>query len=318
MIGRRTLLAASAVAFAAPARAALPAGPIRAVVPFAPGGAIDAIGRALARRMGDGTGRSFVVENRTGAGGTIGAAAVARAAPDGATLLVSELGANAAAPAVFANLPYDPVRDFAHLLIAAAVPVVLVAHPGAPPDLAGMIAAARAAPGRLTYASGGVGNASHLFMADFLRRAGLEMTHVPCRGGGDIMRALLSGETAFSVTTVATALPQIRSGALRALGVGDTAPHPLLPEVPPLAAAVPGFRAAAWHGLHAPVATPRPVLAALHGAAAEAVDDPALRAWMTERGITPRGGTPQDAAAFIAAETVRWTEVAREAGVRPE
>jgi tripartite-type tricarboxylate transporter receptor subunit TctC len=268
--------------------------------------------------MGEGTGRSFVVENRVGAGGTLGAAAVARAAPDGTTLLVSELGANAAAPAVFANLPYDPVRDFAHLLIAAEVPVVLVGHPGAAPDLAGMIAAARATPGRLTYASGGVGNASHLFMADFLRRAALKMTHVPYRGGGDIIRALLAGETGFSVTTVATALPLVRSGGLRALGVGDVAPHPLLPDVPPLAAAVPGFGAAAWHGLHAPAATPRPVLAALHGAAAEAVADPALRAWMTERGIAPRGGTPDEAAAFIAAETTRWTEAAREAGVRPD
>jgi hypothetical protein len=119
MMRRRTLLAATASALAFPARAALPVGPIRVVVPFAPGGAIDAIGRALARRMGEGTGRSFVVENRAGAGGTLGAAAVARAAPDGTTLLVSELGANAAAPAVFVNLPYDPVRDFAHLLIAA-------------------------------------------------------------------------------------------------------------------------------------------------------------------------------------------------------
>jgi tripartite-type tricarboxylate transporter receptor subunit TctC len=198
------------------------------------------------------------------------------------------------------------------------VPVVLLANPGAAPDLAGMIAAARAAPGRLTYASGGVGNASHLFMADLLRRAGLEMMHVPYRGGGEIIRALLSGETGFSVTTVATALPLVRSGALRALGVGDAGPHPLLPEVPPLATAVPGFSAAAWHGLHAPAATPRPVLAALHAAAAEAVADPALRAWMTERGIMPRGGTADDAAAFIAAETARWTEVAREAGVRPD
>jgi tripartite-type tricarboxylate transporter receptor subunit TctC len=253
MIRRRTLLVVSSASFASPARAALPTGPIRVVVPFAPGGAIDAIGRALARRMGETTGRSFVVENRAGAGGTIGAAAVARAAP-----------------------------------------------------------------GRLTYASGGAGNASHLFMADFLRRAGLEMTHVPCRGGGDIIRALLSGETGFSVTTIATALPLVRSGGLRALGVGEAAPHPLLPDVPPLSAAVAGFTASAWHGLHAPAATPRPILGVLHAAAAEAVADPALRAWMSERGITPRGGTAEEAAAFIAAETARWTDVAREAGVRPD
>lgn len=317
MIRRRHLLLGS-LALAAPARAALPAGPIRLVVPFAPGGAIDAIGRALARRMGEGSGRTFIVENRAGAGGTIGAASVARAAPDGTMLLVSELGANAAAPAVFANLPYDPVRDFAHVVMAAEVPVVLVAHPAVAPDLAALLARARREPGRLTYASGGVGNASHLFMADVARRAGIELTHVPYRGGGEIMRALLAGETAMSITTVATALPQIRAGALRALAVGDAAPHPLLPGVPPLGTALPGLVLAAWHGLHAPAATPAPVLAAIHAAASEALADPALRGWMEERGITPRGGSMAEAAAHIAAETARWTEVARAAGVRPE
>ncbi len=315
---RRSLVAAALALAVGSARAALPSAPIRIVVPFAPGGAIDAIGRALARRMQEGTGRSFVVENRAGAGGTIGAASVARAAPDGTTLLISELGANAAAPAVFSNLPYDPVLDFAHVTIAAEVPVVLVAHPDVASDLGGFLARARREPGRLTYASGGVGNASHLFMADLARRAGLNLTHVPYRGGGQIMQALLSGETGLSITTISTALPHLRSGALRAFGVGDTAPHPLLPGVPPLASAVPQFAAAAWHGLHAPAATPAPVLRSLHATAAAALSDPALRTWMSERGITPRGGTPDEASAHVAVETARWTEVARVAGVRPE
>lgn len=316
MMHRRSLLIAP-LALPLAARAQ-PAAPIRMVVPFAPGGAIDAIARALARRMQDGSGRSFIVENRAGAGGTIGAAAVARAAPDGATLLVSELGAIAAAPAIFASLPYDPVHGFAHIVIAADVPVVMVGHPSAGADLAAVLARARREPGRVTYASGGVGNASHLFMADFARRAGVDMLHVPYRGGGEIMRALLAGEVDLSITTIATALPHLRSGALRAFGTGDAAPHALLAEVPPLGATVPGFTAIAWHGLHAPAGTPSAVLGPLHAMAAEALGDPALREWMRERGITPGGGTPEQAAARVATETARWTEVARAAGVRPE
>jgi tripartite-type tricarboxylate transporter receptor subunit TctC len=297
---------------------AQPAPSIRLVVPFAPGGAIDAIARALARRIQDGSGRTVIVENRVGAGGTIGAASVARAAPDGTTLLVSELGAIAAAPAVFAHLPYDPVRGFAHIIIAAEVPVVMIGHPAAGIDLPAVLARARREPERVTYASGGVGNASHLFMADFARRAGVELLHVPYRGGGEIMRALLAGEVDLSITTIATALPHLQSGALRALGTADAAPHPLLPQVPPLGATAPGFTAIAWHGLHAPAGTPPDILADLHAMAAEALSDAALRAWMQERGITPGGGTPEQAAAHVASETVRWTEVARAAGVRPE
>ncbi len=314
---RRALLAGAIFPLLRPA-VAQPSAPIRLVVPFAPGGAIDAIARALARRMQDGSGRTLIVENRVGAGGTIGAASVARAAPDGTTLLVSELGAIAAAPAIFANLPYDPVRGFAHIIIVAEVPVVMIGHPSTGADLPALLARARREPGRVTYASGGVGNASHLFMADFARRARVEMLHVPYRGGGEIMRALLTGEVDVSITTIATALPQLQSGALRAFGIGDASPHLLLPQVPPLGAMVPGFTAIAWHGLHAPAGIPTETLAALHAMVAEALGDPALRDWMQQRGIAPGGGTPSQAGARVVAETIRWTEVARAAGVRPE
>jgi tripartite-type tricarboxylate transporter receptor subunit TctC len=318
---RRTLLIASAAAPLAPRRAAaqdLPPGPIRLVVGFAPGGGIDSFARLLARHMSEQAGRAVVVDNRPGAGGTIAAAHVARAAPDGTTLLVGENGVIATARAVFANLPFDPERDLAPVTLAVTQTVVIAARPGVAADLPGLVEAARRAPGRLSYASAGAGNPTHLFAADFARRAGVEVVHVPYRGGAQMATSLLQGETHFGFFSMASALPHIRSGALVPLAVGDAAPHPALLAVPSAATTLPGFAFAFWYGLNAPSATPEATIDALQRAARAALFSPELKPMLEGQGLVVRGTTPAEYGAFASSETLLWSAAARAAGVKPE
>ncbi|WP_376092597.1 Bug family tripartite tricarboxylate transporter substrate binding protein [Roseomonas sp. CCTCC AB2023176] len=296
----------------------LPAGPIRLVVGFAPGGGIDSFARILARRAQDLTGRAFVVDNRPGAGGTIAAAHVARSAPDGTTLLVGENGVIATARAVFASLPYDPERDLAPVSLCVVQSVLCCARPTVATDLPGLIAAARARPGALSYASAGAGNPTHLFAADFARRAGIEAVHVPYRGGSQMVASVLAGETAFGFFSAASALPQVRNGGLAALAVGDEQPAPLLPDVPPAGRVLPGFTFAFWYGINAAGGTPAPLVAALSTTIGTALRHPETRSSLEAQGLKVAATGPSDYAAFAAAETLRWSEVARLAGVTPE
>lgn len=310
---RRRALAALLVA---PALAQ--ANPLRLVVGFAPGGGIDAYARLAARRLQEVTGRAVLVDNRAGAGGTIAAAHVARAAPDGLTLLVGENGSIATAGAVYANLPYDPLRDLVPVMLGVKQSVVVAARPGIADDLAGLAAAARAAPGRLAYSSAGAGNPTHLFPADFSHRAGIETTHVPYRGGGQMVASLLAGDTQFGFFGLASALPQIRNGNAVALAVGDEAPAPLLPQVPLASSTLPGFTFNFWYGFNAPTGTPAALVAELNAALAQAFAAPEVLAQLAAQGLRHQGGSPADYAAFAATETERWSAVARSAGVRPE
>lgn len=318
---RRPLLAAPLLPLARPARAeeALPGGPYRLVLGFAPGGSIDGLARLLARRFAEATGRSFVVENRSGAGGIIAAGGVARAAPDGTTLLLGEPGSIAIAPAVQANLPYDPLRDLAPVTLVATQSVVLVTSPAGPRDLPDLLARARARPGGLRNGSVGVGNPTHLFGADLARRAGVEIEAVHYRsGGGAAAVALLNGEVDLGFSALAGALPQIRAGAYRALGVGEPEGLPELPGVPPVASIAPGFTARFWYGLHAPGATPPATVAALSGALGAALREEAFAAALARGGFAVSPGTPDAYAAFLREETERLGAAARAAGLRPE
>jgi tripartite-type tricarboxylate transporter receptor subunit TctC len=314
---RRAALAAAA-AVVLPARAELPAGPIRLVVGFAPGGGIDAFARIVARAVQANTGRAVVVENRPGAGGTVAAAHVARAAPDGTTLLVGENGVIAIAPALYPQLPYDPQRDLVPVLLGVSQTVVLLAQPGLATDTAGLIARARAEPGRLTYSSAGSGNPTHLIAADFCARAGIEATHVSYRGGGQMVTSLLARETHFGFFGLASALPHVRSGAAVALGVCDEAPHPLLPGVPTVAATVPGFAADFWYGFNAPAGTSAPVVAALGSALAAGLAAAEAREVMAAQGLRVVAADAAAYARFAAAEAARWGAVVRSSGARVE
>lgn len=320
MIARRALLATPAVLAALPARAeeALPAGPFRLVLGFAPGGSIDGLARLVARRFQDATGRSMVVENRSGAGGVIAASGVARATPDGTTLLFGEPGSIAIAPAIQASLPYDPLVDLAPVTLVATQPVVLVTNPRGPLDLADMVTKARGRPGGLRNGSVGPGNPTHLFGADLAQRAGIEIEAIHYRsGGGAAAIALLNGEVDLGFSALSGALPQIRAGAYRALGVGEPTEMPELPGVPPVAQVAPGFTARFWYGVHAPGGTPAPVLAALSRAIGAALAEPAFSAQMQAQGLRLATGTPDAYRAFLRSETDRLGAAARLAGLRP-
>ena len=320
---RRALLAAGAAfaGHAAVAQLAWPVRPVRVVLPFGPGGAADTLSRTIAQHIGPYlNGQTLVVDNRPGAGGTIAAAHVAAAPPDGYTLQIADIGANAVAGAMFERLPYDPARAFAPVIHLVNLPMVLIGQGSAPfTDPEGFVATARARPGVLTYSSAGPGGASHLAMALLDRTAGIATVHVPYRSGAEVVAAVIRREVDVAITTVSSAIGFIRSGAVRAIGVGTAAPTPLLPEVPPIARAAPGFAAGTWHGVLAPAGTPAPVIAAANAAFNAVLALPEVRGRLeTAQGAEVVGGPPAAFGDFVAAEIAKWGPVVRAAGIRAD
>lgn len=308
-----------AVILAPPAPAAdLPGPVIRVVTGYAPGGSSDLIARLIAAQLTATEGRSFIVDNRPGVAGTLAVSHVAQAAPDGRTIMLGENGALVTARTSIANLPHDPQRDLAPITLAAHQTVVVSVRPGIATTLPGLIAHARSRPGGLTYGSVGTGNPIHLFGEDLARRAGIELLHVPYRGGGPLMSAVLAGEVDFSFFSIAVGLPQMRSGAIVPIAVLDLQRHPALPEVPSANDTVPGLVGSFWFGFHAPAATPPDLLEAFNAAILRALRNPAFAASLAERGFRIEGSTREAYRDFLAAETARWREVSRAAGIRPE
>jgi len=326
MLPRRSLLPSAALASAA-AAAALPAaaqdwppGPIRGIVPFAPGSATDTVARLFAERMREALGQPVVIENRAGASGLIGAEAVAKAPPDGMVLLFGTNSTNAAADALFKRVPFDMARGFAPISTLASVPLlVAVAADGPYQTLAELIGAARAKPGGLTFASS---SASQRLGAEMLASmAGIQMLHVPYRASPLAAQDLMAGRVDLFVADQAVILPGVQSGRLRVLAVSTRERSPVLPEVPTVAEAggLPDYDLFAWFALLAPAGTPAPIVARLNAAASHAGEARELRARLAETlGMSVRTSSPEDAAAFIRAETVKWTEAIRAAGIEPE
>lgn len=316
---RRPLLAA---ALAAPALAPLPRAahaqdwrpdrPMRLVVPFAPGGAQDVIGRLFAQKVGAALGQSMVVENRAGAGGLLGGEAVARSQPDGHTLLLATAGQLTIARALGRRMTYDPIADFAPVSHVLDSPLVLVVGPALPvSDLAGLIAAARAARDPFNYASTGLGTNTHLLGAEFAQRLGIELVHVPYRGAQPAFNDLLAGAVQFMFTSAPSAL-SFQGGPLRILAVTTRTRFAALPDTPTMIeGGVPDFEASVWTGISAPAGTPGRVIAALNRAFNAALAEPDLRARLDALGATPAGTTPQAFAALIGADLARWTAVAQ-------
>lgn len=315
-------LAAWVVAWAPPVRAqdSFPNRPIRLVVPFAAGGPSDIVARMMAPRMAELLGQPVVVESRPGAGGTTGVDTVARAAPDGHTIVLGSAGGLAISPGLQPNLPYQPLRDLAPITLAVIVNEPLVVNAALPyRTLAELLAAAKAQPGRLNYGSSGPGGMPHLAGELVRLAAGIEITHVPYRGGAPRAMALVAGEVQMGFADLPALLPHLRAGALRALAIGSTERHPLLPEVPTMAeAGLPGVMTDNWHGLVAPAGTPAPALAALHRAAAAALTEPETARLLREQGAIPVGNSQAEFAAFLKAETARWQDVIQRAGVKLE
>ena len=296
-----------------------PARPVRLIVPSSPGGGTDITARLIAPKLSEYLGQQVVVENRPGAGTMIGGEAVARAAPDGYTLLmgISTLAIN---PAIYRKVPYDALRDFVPVSQAVSLSNILVTHPSLPPrNVRELIAFARARPGQINYASAGVGTSPHLSMALFLSMTGLKMEHVPYKGSGPGVIDLVAGHVPVMMPNMLSALPHIKAGRLRAHGVTGVKRASGAPEIPTIAeAGVPGYEAVQWYGVLAPAGTSREIVAKLHGAVVRAVQNADVKARFLADGADPVGSSPEEFAAYIRAETAKWAKVVKDAGIRQE
>ena len=298
--------------------ASWPSKPIRWVVPFPPGGAMDAIARTLGEKAGKTLGQPFVIENKPGAGGNIGADFVAKQPGDGYTLMITSIGMATNKP-LYGKLSYDPIKDFAPVSLLAVVPNVLVTN-ATQPDVKtakDVIAAARKAPGKLTYASAGNGTSIHLAGEVFTSLAQVDMLHVPYKGSGPAVSDLLGGQVNYMFDSITSARPHIESGKLRALGVTTAKRSKTLPNVPTLAeAGLPGYEVSPWFAVFMPAATPKDIVAKVNTALLEAMKDPDVVKRLETIGAEPVGSTPEEMAQHLARESERWTKLIQERGIK--
>jgi tripartite-type tricarboxylate transporter receptor subunit TctC len=320
---RRLLLALSSLAIALAAQSlpaqTWPQRPVHIVVPFAPGGAVDAIARAVGQRLAEQLGQQVVIDNRPGASANLGTEAVARAAPDGYTLLMAANGL-ATNVTLFPTLSFDALRDFAPVARVGEAPVVMVVPVGSPlQSVDDLIAAAKREPGRLTYGSAGNGSSNHLAGEMFKAAAGVNLLHVPYKGGAPALTDLLGGRITVMLHNTVEVLPQLRANRLRALAVSSTERIALLGTVPTMReAGLPGYQASVWWGLVAPARTPREVVARLNAETVKALDNPQLRTLLAEMGVVPRPGSSEDFGRFLRDEVERWGKVIRGAGIEAD
>jgi tripartite-type tricarboxylate transporter receptor subunit TctC len=321
-----TLLSAGAASGLWPARilaqtdaASWPGGTVTIVSPFTPGGMSDVLGRALGEKLSPVFGRNFIVENRAGAGGTLGATSVARAAPDGLTLLVGHIGILAVNPSLYANLQYNPLTSFAFVAPLALVPNVLCINPKLPVhNIAELIAYAKANPGQLNFSSAGIGGAAHIAMAAFNVATGTKMVHVPYRGTPPSITDVISGQVQATFTSGVSLLPHVRSGALRALGFGTLKRIAAAPDIPAIAETVPGFEASSWYGIVAPAGTPDPIVQRLYLAIRNAMASPEIARRLNNEGADHWDVTPGEFRNYVVAEIARWKGVIEAANIRVE
>ena len=294
-----------------------PSRPVKIVVPFPAGGGTDALTRFVAKGMEQRLGQPLIVENRSGAGTTLGATAVARADADGYTILVGTASTFAAAPGLYKRLAYDPNKDFAPVMLFATVPFVLVAHPSlGVGSVQELIALAKSKPGELSYASAGVGAVHHIFCELFMSMTGIEMKHVPYRGGGPALNDVVAGHVPVYFADAGPAAALIRAGQLKALGVTTATRASHLPDVPTLhEAGVTGYEANTWQMMVGPAGMPEPIVARLNAALGDVMRTPEAQKYFTGLGMQPVTGTPAEAAEHIRKEAARWTAIIRGIGV---
>jgi tripartite-type tricarboxylate transporter receptor subunit TctC len=303
------------------AQSGYPARPVRMVVPFPPGGPTDVMGRTAAKAMGERLGQQFVVENKAGAGDNIGTDFVAKAAPDGYTIGLAAISSLAIAPHLYASLPFNVEKDLLPISLVGTTPCALVIHPGAPfSDLAGMVAHAKANPGRLSYATSGIGTSNHLAAELLQSVAGIALTNVPYKGSSQIVPDLLAGTVPMSMeSSLATTLQHVRAGKLKAIAVTSPQRAKALPDVPTVAeSGYPGFEVETWFGLVAPAGTPPAVVAQLHDAWEAGARTPQAQAAFDNISGNLRVNTPQQFADFIRAENRRWGGLIRQLGLKAD
>ena len=326
-VNRSTLFAfASLVVTAAlastDARAAgdYPTRPVQMIIPFAAGGPTDIVGRVMGAKMGELLGQQFVVENKNGAGGNIGADAVAKATPYGYTILMATVSTNAINPGLYKHMPYDAVRDFAPVGRVGVTPTLLLVHPSIPAtDVKSLIALIKQNPGKYNYGSSGLGSILHLCGEEFKSLAGgLDITHVPYKGSAPMDTDLMGGQIAMAFDATPTALPLARSGKLRALGAGMTNRVAALPDLPTLQEqGLRGFECYTWNAFLAPAGTPKPIVDKLNTAINKSLADPAVSSALQKAGIEPTpGSTPETTADFVKAELAKWAPIIKASGAQ--
>lgn len=310
----------AALAGTATAAEGYPAKTVRVVVPFAAGGSTDLLARSIAQRLNEAWKQPVIVDNRAGGGGIVGSEHVAKAAPDGYTLLVGTVTTHAVAASLYRKLPYDPQRDFAPITEFAFIPQLLSVHPSIPVrSVKELVVLARARPGELNYGTAGSGSASHMAMELFLSMAKIKMTHVPYKGTGPALTDLLGGHLSLMFDVIMTSLPHMQSGKLRTVGVSSLERSPITPNVPTIAeSGYPGYEALVWFGLFAPAGTPSDVVRRIQEDSARALSAPAMRDLLASQGLVVVGSTPADFGRRVGGEIGKWRKVIQEAGIKLE
>jgi tripartite-type tricarboxylate transporter receptor subunit TctC len=311
------LLLAAAWALAAGAQAQpYPAKPIRIISPWAPGGPAEGLARVVTAKMSEGLGQPFVIESKPGANGTIGTAFVAKAAPDGYTILLSHLGPTAISPALQKDLPYDPVKDFEPIGQVVAGPTLLVVRNDLPvQDVRQLIAYAKANPGKLSYGSVGIASTTHLAGELLNMLAGINTVHVPYKGSTPILVDIMGGRVDMAFIGISGSIQQAKAGQVRAIAISTIKRSPNFPEIPAVSETVPGFELNSWYGMMAPAGTPKPVVNRLQQELAAALKKPDVVEWMKQNGLDPVGSTPEEHAAHIRAELEKWAKTVKDAKI---
>ena len=298
----------------------LPSKPMRIIVPFAAGGATDVLARVIAAPLGEKAGHPVIVENRLGANGSIGSEAVAKSAPDGTTMLMGTIATHSIQPAMGMKLPYNPEKDFIPVVQAASQAYAVVANPAfAPNNMRELAALAKREPGRITYASASKGTAAHLFAELFASLADVQLVAVHYKGAAPAMNDVMGGHVPFTFDVVLTTLSQIKAGKLKALAVTSERRSPALPEVPTIAeSGFPGYNAVGWNGLFVPAGTPRDTVARLAAEVTTILNRPEIREKIAAQGADVVGGTPEQFAAFIRADSAKWAQLIKKQNITPD
>ena len=313
-------IVAGATAYAQDAGKTYPNRPIRIIVTYPPGGPADIIARSVGQKLTEAWGQPVVIDNRAGAGGLIGTDLVAKSAPDGYTLVVSNFGPFAISPFVYAKLAYDPVKDFTPVTLAATSWFFVVTNPTVPvTSVKDLIALAKAKPDQIAFASAGNASPSHLASALFQSSAGIRLIHVPYKGGAPSVGAVIAGEVQMAIESPPPIVPQVKAGKLRALGAARANRSPLLPDVPTVSeAGLPGFEVGSWYGFHAPAGTPKAIIDKLHAEMVKAMNTQELRDRFAGVGAETIANTPAQYGAFVDAEMKKWGKVIKAAGVKAD
>ena len=297
-----------------------PSQTITLVVPFTPGGSTDILARLLGQKLTNALGQTVIIDSRPGAGGSIASAQVARAQPDGNTIIMGHIGTLSVNPSLYKNLPYDPINSFAQISLIAKVHNVLVVNPAVPAhNVLELVAYAKQNPGKLNYASGGNGSAAHIATAAFMVATGTDLVHVPYRGTAPAVTDLLGGQIQLMMTGAPAVLPHVAAGTLRPLGVSSLTRLPAAPDIPPIAeAGVPGFEASQWYGILAPAGTPRPIVDRFNHEIRVALASPEITEALLRDGAEPWASSPEEFRDHIAREIPRWAAIIEKAGIKPE